>query len=138
MFRFVMVACAVVLMAFPALGQEAQPKNPDIEAVIGNQLDAFEANDVARAFTFASPTIKGIFGTAENFGVMVQRGYPMVMAPGAVTYLDLADIGGDLWQRVEIIDQAGKRHYLGYKMEAGDGGWTIGGVQFLPAPDVAV
>ena len=138
MLRFLMIACALGVMAFPAVAQETQPENPDIEAVIGSQLEAFEANDVARAFTFASPTIRGIFGTAENFGVMVQRGYPMVMSPGAVTYLDLADIGGDLWQRVEIIDQAGKRHYLGYKMESGEDGWKIGGVQFLPAPDVAV
>ncbi|WP_323766433.1 DUF4864 domain-containing protein [Marinovum sp.] len=138
MLRRCLAIVAFVLAFGPAVAQEPQPRNPEIEAVIGDQLQAFEAQDVDRAFSHASPTIKGIFGSSEVFGLMVRRGYPMVWQPGEVTYLDLAEIGGALWQRVEIIDRDGQRHYLGYRMEPGEGGWKIGGVQLLEAPDIAV
>ncbi len=137
MLRRCLAVLAFVLALGPALAQEPQPRNPEIEAVIGDQLQAFEARDIDRAFSHASPTIKGIFGSPEVFGLMVRRGYPMVWAPGEVTYLDLAEIGGALWQRVEIIDQAGRRHYLGYQMVPGETGWKIGGVRILEAPDIA-
>lgn len=138
MLRRCLAILALVLTAGSAHAQDPQPKNPAIEAVIGDQLDAFEAQDIDRAFSHASPTIKGLFGSPEVFGLMVQRGYPMVWAPGEVTYLELAEIGGALWQRVEIIDTTGQRHYLGYRMEPGESGWKIGAVQILEAPDIAV
>lgn len=138
MLRAFLAVLACVFVLAPAVAQDVQPKNPEIEAVIGGQIEAFQADDFARAFDFASPVIRRMFITPENFGQMVQRGYPMVWRPGSVSFLDLAEINGALWQRVEIIDQAGTRHYLGYKMEPGADGWKIAGVQFLPAPDVAV
>ena len=138
MLRHCLAVLAFVLAFGPAQAQEPQPRNPEIEAVIGGQLEAFEAQDIDRAFSYASPTIKGMFGSPEVFGLMVRRGYPMVWMPGEVTYLELAEIGGALWQRIEIIDQAGQRHYLGYRMVPGESGWKIGGVQILDAPDIAV
>ncbi|TNF17804.1 MAG: DUF4864 domain-containing protein [Rhodobacteraceae bacterium] len=136
--RRVLAVLACVFVLAPALAQDVQPRNPEIEAVIGSQIEAFQADDVARAFDFASPVIRRMFVTPENFGLMVQRGYPMVWRPGEVSFLDLAEIDGALWQRVEIIDRAGVRHYLGYRMEPGADGWKIAGVQFLEAPDIAV
>jgi len=38
---------------------------------------------------------------------------------------------------VEIVDQDGAVHYLGYAMIQTDEGWRISGVQILPAPTVA-
>lgn len=67
-----------------ASGREAA-----IRGVIGSQLDAFEADDVDRAFGFASNGIRGMFGTPERFGQMVREGYPMVWRPGEVRYLEL-------------------------------------------------
>jgi hypothetical protein len=94
-------------LALPALAQE-EP----IQKTIQSQLDAFQADDFARAFTFASPNIKGIFGTAENFGAMVKNGYPMVHRPAEVQMGELREVAGNLWQRVKIIDQAGRGHLL--------------------------
>ena len=118
------------LLALPALADEA--RNPDIEATINNQLQAFTAEDFAKAFTFASPFIKGIFGTPENFGAMVQQGYPMVAHPGTVRMLELRQVAGGLWQRVMITDQAGATHMLDYQMIETPEGWQINGVQLLP------
>lgn len=126
-------ACLSALLALPAAAQEAP-----IRETIQNQLDAFQADDFARAFTFASPNIKGLFGSPENFGAMVKNGYPMVHRPAEVEMLELREIAGNLWQRVRITDQSGRVHFLDYQMIETPDGWQINGVQILPAPDVGV
>jgi Domain of unknown function (DUF4864) len=118
------------LLALPVFADEA--RNPDIEATINNQLQAFTAEDFVTAFTFASPFIKDIFGTPENFGAMVNQGYPMVAHPGNVRMLELRQVAGGLWQRVMITDQAGATHMLDYEMIETPEGWQINGVQLLP------
>jgi len=125
---------AVLTAAFLALPAHAQ--EAPIQLTIQSQLDAFMADDFARAFTYASPMIKGMFGTSDNFGTMVQQGYPMVSRHGAVQMLELRTVAGNLWQRVMITDTMGRTHLLDYQMvEAGDG-WQINAVQLLPAQDV--
>ena len=123
-----------VALGLPARADEAP--NPDIQATISHQFEAFEAGDVTRAFSYASPTIKGIFGSAENFGAMVRQGYPMVWKPGSVKMLDLRDVSGSLWQRVLVTDEAGASHLLDYKMIKTEAGWEIDAVQLLPQSGV--
>jgi hypothetical protein len=118
-------------LAVPAAAQEAP-----IQQTIRSQIDAFLADDFSRAFTFASPTIKGMFGTPENFGAMVKNGYPMVYRPADVQMMDLREVAGNLWQRVRITDQAGAGWLLDYMMVETAEGWQINAVQILPAPDV--
>lgn len=118
-------------LAVPVAAQEAP-----IQQTIRSQIDAFLADDFPRAFTFASPTIKGMFGTPENFGAMVKNGYPMVYRPADVQMLDLREVAGNLWQRVRITDQAGAGWLLDYMMVETAEGWQINAVQILPAPDV--
>ncbi len=120
-------------LAPPASAQEAP-----IQETIQNQIDAFRADDFATAFSFASPTIKGIFGSPENFGAMVTQGYPMVHRPAEVEMLELREVAGNLWQRVRIIDQVGRGHLLDYMMIETPEGWQINAVQLLPAPDIGV
>lgn len=125
--------CAAVLAAFalPAVAQEAP-----IRETIQSQLDAFNAGDPARAFSYASPTIKGLFGTPQNFAAMVQQGYPMVWQHGAVQMLELRRVAGNLWQRVMITDQAGQSYLLDYMMVETPEGWQINAVQLLPPQGV--
>ena len=118
-------------LALPARAQEAP-----IQSTIQSQLDAFLVDDFARAFTFASPMIKGMFGTSDNFGTMVQQGYPMVARHGAVQMLELRTVAGNLWQRVMITDTLGRTHLLDYMMVETADGWQINAVQLLPAQDV--
>ena len=40
----------------------------DIQAVITQQIEAFQVDDFAQAFTYASPNIQGFFGTSERIG----------------------------------------------------------------------
>ena len=120
-------------LALPALAQDTP-----IEQTIQSQIDAFMADDFATAFSFASPNIKGMFGTAENFGAMVKNGYPMVYRPAEVEMGELREVAGNLWQRVRVVDQAGKAWYLDYMMIETAEGWQINAVQLLPAPDIGV
>ncbi|WP_328794922.1 DUF4864 domain-containing protein [Jannaschia marina] len=109
-----------------------------IRSVIDGQMDAFRADDFDTAFTFAAPNIRGLFGNAENFGVMVRRGYPMVWQPGTVEYLGTTE-GRGLWQQeVLITDGFDRLHKLRYSMVETADGWKIAGVQILEAPEVGV
>lgn len=120
-----------LLLAAPVAAQEAE-----IEDVIENQIEAFQADDFAQAFTYASPQIRALFGTPDNFGQMVRQGYPMVYRPGAVEMLQLREVAGGLWQRVEITDQNGAVHLLDYQMIETPEGWQINAVQMLTTPGV--
>jgi hypothetical protein len=126
----------VAFFAFTASLIADEPRNPAIENTIQSQIDAFRADDFATAFTFASPNIKSMFGSSDRFGMMVQRGYPMVWRPADVEYLELRDIDGRLFQKVLIEDASGVMHVLDYQMIETENGWQINGVQLLQAPPV--
>lgn len=109
----------------------------DIQRVINAQIAAFGAGDFEEAFGYASPGIQDIFDNPDRFGAMVRQGYPMVIAPENLRYMELREISGQLWQRVFIRDQSGAGHLLDYQMIEVEGHWRINGVQLLPTPDVS-
>ena len=124
-------------MAGAIWAQEILPPEPQIESTIQSQIDAFRQNDFDTAFTFASPNIRNMFRTPENFGRMVQQGYPMVWRPEDVTFGELREIAGGLFQTVILKDAAGDLHYLAYRMDMIDGEWRISGVQIIQAPEIS-
>jgi hypothetical protein len=126
------------LMALPAAPGRAQTLPDSIEGTIRAQIDAFLADDYATAFTYASPNIKGLFGTPENFGAMVSRGYPMVDKPASVRMLESREVAGSVVQRVMVTDRAGATHVLDYQMIPAGEGWQINGVFLLPSVGVGV
>jgi len=130
---FYAVILAAGLMS-PLHAQQAP--NLAIQSVIAGQITAFQVDDFARAFAFASPTIKGIFRTPDVFGTMVRNGYPMVHRPRSVQMLDLREVGGALWQRVLVTDAQGASHLLDYQMVETPDGWQINAVQLLPQSGV--
>ncbi|MDE4303347.1 DUF4864 domain-containing protein [Phaeobacter gallaeciensis] len=130
MFRFASFVFSLVLLALPA-GAEDRDR---ITGVIGAQIEAFRDDDVTRAFGFASPRIRSLFGTPERFGEMVERGYPMVLRPNQVRYLQLREVAGNFWQRVLITDQDGRLHLLDYQVVGGGSDWKINAVQILKVP----
>ncbi|MDJ1006628.1 MAG: DUF4864 domain-containing protein [Paracoccaceae bacterium] len=123
-------ALAVSLML---AGPATADTKDEVTAVIQSQIEAFLAEDVATAFTFASPGIKRMFGSPDRFGLMVRQGYPMVWRPADVQYLELREESGAPVQRVLITDEAGATHLLEYYMVATGDGWQIGGVRILEA-----
>ncbi len=132
MHRLILSAALAVATLMSPMAHAQVARDPAIESTIQSQFDAFLKDDVTTAFSFASPTIKGLFGTPENFGRMVQNGYPMVWRPSGVQYLELREVAGQLWQRVMVTDQNGRTHLLDYQMVQTADGWQINAVQLLP------
>ena len=130
---FAVVLVSLVMAMSAGMGKA----NDAVRSVISSQIDAFLQDDFVTAFDFASPMIKGMFGTPERFGDMVRNGYPMVWRPGDVQYLELRDVSGALWQKVMIRDRQGKVHVLDYQMIQTSEGWKINGVQILAEPGVS-
>jgi hypothetical protein len=60
----------------------------------------------------------------------------MVWDNADVSFLELRDINGFLWQKVMVRDKNGSLHILDYQMVETAEGWQINGVQLLPTPDV--
>ncbi|MFB9149209.1 DUF4864 domain-containing protein [Roseovarius ramblicola] len=107
-------------------------------AVISDQIAAFEAGELGRAYGFASPFIQEKFQTPETFGRMVREGYPMVWRPSEVTFLEAREMGGRLWQEVFLRDAAGRGWIAEYELVGIDGEMRINGVRIREAPDQAV
>lgn len=132
MFRAALAAL-VLSVAAPAAADEAA-----IRGVIDRQLEAFARDDWDGAFAFASPGIRDVFRTPENFGRMVRGGYAMVWRPSAVEYGELETGPRGPVQIVYFTDAAGARWVAAYEMEQVDGAWRIDGVRIRKLPDAGV
>lgn len=121
-----------LMFVSPVVAQDSDA----IEDVIANQLSAFNDRDVQTAWSFASPMIQGLFGNPQNFGTMVEQGYPMVWTNSDVQFLELREIAGQFYQKVLVRDASGQRHVMEYAMIDTPAGWLINGVSELPLPDV--
>lgn len=128
MFRLFLTLSLVVGLSLPARAQ-----SDEIVGVITSQIEAFQANDLDKAFSHASPTIKGMFGNSERFGVMVERGYPMVWRPADVKFGPLRIVNGRNVQIVFFTDQTGAIFEASYEMIETGQGWQINGVSLKEA-----
>ena len=105
--------------------------------VIQSQLEAFQRDDGSAAFAHASPTIKGMFGTPENFMRMVTSGYPQVYRPRSVDFGAVIDYRGQPTQLVYLTGPDGDAVIAYYQMQQQpDGTWQINGVFLEPASNV--
>ncbi|MEP4196956.1 MAG: DUF4864 domain-containing protein [Aliishimia sp.] len=136
--RTVFFAIAFAISVTINFASPAQAEEPAIQDVITSQIEAFQVDDFVTAFTYASPTIQNLFGTADNFGRMVSQGYPMVWRPAGVTYLSQRIEGAVVFQDVKIVDAAGNTHLVEYTMERLENEWRISGVRILEAPGASV
>ena len=107
----------------------------DIQSTISDQLRAFASDNFIEAFTHASPGIKDIFGTVENFSNMVKKGYPMVWRYNNFEFLNLEETPQGYSQIVRITDQNHKLFLLKYFMKNVAGIWKISGVSIIEASD---
>lgn len=108
-----------------------------IRTVIERQLAAFRRDDGPGAFAFASPSIRGKFGTPENFMAMVRHHYAPVYRPREVTFQRLRQETMQAVQEVLLVGPDGRPVLAYYFMERqADGSWKINGVRLLQAPDL--
>jgi uncharacterized protein DUF4864 len=146
--RVLLLAIALALsgLALPGLALAEDPPSslatPDqqaIRAVVQAQLDAFQRDDGAKAFGFATPTIQQKFGDPATFMQMVKSGYPPVYRPRSVAFEKLVDTQQGPDQILRLVGPDGltyAAHYLMQKQP--DGSWMINGCYLTRVEDQSV
>lgn len=122
--------------ALPAQAQElSDADRAAIHDVIQSQVEAFRRDDGERAFGYASPNIRQMFGAADTFMDMVRQGYQPVYRPRAFDFARIVELNGQPTQEVHVVGPDGQRVNAFYPMtRLPDGTWRIDGC-YLQAPD---
>ncbi|GAB5470735.1 MAG: DUF4864 domain-containing protein [Rhodospirillales bacterium] len=127
----------LALIVATGSGQAQDARASSIQAVIDSQLEAFQRDDGARAFSFASPTIQQQFGTPTRFMTMVQQGYDPVYRPTSRAFREPRFEGDRAVQEVVFLDRDNRAWLATYFMEQqADGSWRIAGVRLEAQPEV--
>lgn len=124
----------LALLVAPAAAQAQS--GPEFQAIITAQIEAFRADDGARAYSFAAPVIRNIFPTPDAFMGMVRKGYSPVYRPQSYRFGETArDALGRPSQRVTLIGPDGKTYEAVYTFERQPGGaWKIDSCRILEVP----
>ncbi len=144
MFRSLMPLAVLLalLLPQPAPAGEAVPLDAAeataIRGVIDAQLEAFQRDDGAAAYSYAAPTIQQKFGNVANFMTMVRTGYPAVYRPREVAFLEARVKDGVTVQALRLVGPDGAGVVALYFMEQQpDGSWRINGVTLVRSGEVA-
>jgi hypothetical protein len=136
--RLILRVAALLFLLAPVLGHGQSVSAADARAVrqvIEAQLDAFKRDDAARAFSYATPSIRESFGTPEKFMAMVREQYAVVYRPRSVSFEEPLMAGEDLVQPVRMTDGYGHTWMAIYPMaKQPDGNWRINGCHLARLP----
>jgi hypothetical protein len=104
-----------------------------IQRVITLQLRAFERNDEAIAFSYATADTRKAFGTPRQFMEMVRAGYAPLLKHSSREFLEAANVNGLTIQPVKFFTTDGDIVVALYTMERqADNEWRIGGCELAP------
>src|SRR5437879_8402790 len=102
--------------------------------VIRSQEQAFSRDDAIAAYSYAAPEIKQIFPEPDIFMMMVQQAYPPVYRHKSFEFGEARAAGGQIAQRVHIVDANGEAWEAMYTLEQqADGSLKITGCSLLKA-----
>jgi hypothetical protein len=103
-----------------------------VRAVIEAQIEAFQRDDAAQAFSLATPGIRERFGDAATFLDMVRQSYSVVYRPQSVNFEAPQVVDGELVQPVHLTDEQGRAWIAIYPMQRQpDGSWRTNGCQLV-------
>jgi hypothetical protein len=127
----VLLVAFLVSLASPAFAADDVAA---AQAAIRSQAEAFGRDDAATAYSYAAPTIQGMFPQAEIFMRMVQQGYAPVYRHKSFEFGEGRVADGQIAQRVHIIDAEGQAWKALYTLEQQpDGSVKITGCTLLKA-----
>lgn len=122
------------LVAMSGAAEVTSDDARSVRAVIQAQLAAFAADDAQRAFSYAAPKLRDMFGNADNFVAMVRSRYPVVYRPASVAFLKPERVEGSLTQGVHMTDADGVLWLALYRLERQrDKSWRISACQIVEA-----
>ena len=98
------------------------------------QEQALGRNDAAAAYSHAAPSIQQIFPQADIFLQMVQQAYPPIYRHQSFEFGQARAAGGQIAQRVHIVDDNGEAWEALYTLEQQpDGSLKITGCSLMKA-----
>jgi hypothetical protein len=128
---------ALVLLLTLLLGLSSPVRADDVTAaqsIIRSQEQAFARDDAAAAWSHASPALQEVFQRPEIFMMMVQQAYPPVYRHRSFEFGEAKAAGGQIAQRVNIVDENGEAWVALYTLEQqADGSLKITGCSLLKA-----
>lgn len=134
----VLFAVLMGLMLTVQTGSARAGDEGALRSLIEGQIAAFRAGDAAAAYSYAAPKIRKIFPTPDRFMQMVQRGYPPVIGPRAVSFGLLRETSRGPVQEVYLTDANGTDWLALYTFEQqADGSWKISGCVLTKSPDAS-
>jgi hypothetical protein len=108
------------------------------QSIITGQIEAFRAENGAKAWSYAAPMIRQIFPTPEQFMNMVRQGYQPVYRPQSFEFGEASfSASGRPIQRVKVVGPDGITYEAIYTMQRQpDGTWQINGCAIVRAPEL--
>ena len=135
-FRLLALLGVLVGLASGAQAQDVSDADRTaIRDIIQSQVEAFRRDDGDAAFGYASPSIRGMFGSSEIFMDMVRQGYQPVYRPREFDFREIVTLHGQITQKVHVVGPDGQPVTAFYPMtQLPDGTWRIDGC-YLQAPE---
>jgi hypothetical protein len=129
--RAVLLVVAFLLgVAHPAAADDVA----NAQSVIRAQEEAFRRDDAATAYSYAAPGIREMFPQADIFMFMVQHSYAPVYRHRSFEFGEAQSTGGQVAQRVHIVDDNGQVWEALYTLQIQpDGSLKITGCTLLKA-----
>lgn len=106
----------------------------DAQTVITGQIEAMRSEDADKAYSFASPDIRGLFSDKQRFLAMVQKNYEAIYHAGNYAFGRSKLVGGGevVLQEVMISGREGKDWTAIYELRLqDDGSYKVNGVRML-------
>lgn len=122
-------------LALPAPSRAADGADPEIQAIITSQIEAFGVDDGVKAESYASPSIRTLFPDAASFLGMVKQGYAPLIHPRSTHFEATVASGTGSVQHVTIVDKDGVVWTAVYTLEKVDGHWAISGCALVKSPE---
>jgi len=125
---------ATILISFGSMAPAAADDVAAAQGVIRAQEQAFGHDDAAAAYAHAAPAIRQLFPAADIFMFMVRNSYAPIYRHKSFEFGEARVEGGDIAQRVHIIDADGEAWEALYTLEKQpDGSLKITGCSLLKA-----
>jgi hypothetical protein len=119
---------ACLALASPLSAHAQDEDQAQIQAIISQQIAAFEHDDSAAAYSYAAPALKQVFPTPEAFMAIVRAGYTPIYRPRSYRFDGFRNADGKFIQGVEIQGQDGHYWEAFYTLvRQDDGTWKIAG-----------
>ena len=131
-----LLLAAALAASFPLRAAEAGA-DPDVQATITSQIDAFTQGDAAKAESFAAPGIRSMFPDASAFYGMVKQSYGALVNPRSTHFDATVTAEGSTIQHVTVVDREGIVWTAVYSMEKVDGHWAISGCVLVKSPETS-